>query len=97
MSKVINLREVINEDRRFAVKDLHRRLFDFAKSQCDMHGDDMCGFALISWNKFGEPITSLSADFGAVAPPLVPAFVHDALHTHLIRVEQYEDESKSSS
>ena len=47
------------------------------------HGDDLAGFAIVSWDMRGGAQSAVLADIGMVAESLVPSFAHDALNRHL--------------
>lgn len=50
---------------------------------CDLHGDDIAGYALIVWDRRGGCRTALWTHEGPVSMALAPTYVGDALNRHV--------------
>jgi hypothetical protein len=61
-----------------------RRIAGKAMSQAiSTHGNDLTGFALVTWNSRGDCHSSYLADYGPISRSLMPSYVKDALQRHV--------------
>jgi hypothetical protein len=47
------------------------------------HGDEIAGFAFVTWDMRGEATSGYMTEVGPIGESLMPAFVKDALQRHL--------------
>lgn len=58
-----------------------RRIFGRClRTHIERHGEDIAGFAIVSWDMLGHAHSSYSTEVGPVSPSLMPAYTHDALN-----------------
>lgn len=73
--EITSRRDRARQLRRMLVACLRRNFVDF--------GDDLAGFALVTWDARGDAHSSYFADDGPVGESLVPVFTADALNRHI--------------
>lgn len=70
-----------------------RRILGAALKQAfEFFGDDLAGFALVTWDMRGGAHSGYLTEYGMVGESLMPAYVHDSLNRHLsvVLVERTE-------
>ena len=83
MSQVTRLREVSDERRTSAAKELRGALFQRCRAAIEQMGDDISGFALVVWDREGNLRSAYDASNGPIRAPLVPTLAADALNRHV--------------
>ena len=53
------------------------------KSAIKSHGDDLAGFALVTWDMRGTVHTTFLTEYGIVSRDIMPCLVKDALNRHV--------------
>jgi hypothetical protein len=96
MAKPVRLKEVRNEQRRYAGKDMRKSLFERCRAAADQLGDEISGFAIVVWDKQGDLRSAYDATRGPIGPALVPTLVSDALNRH-VAVKLAEERLADSS
>lgn len=81
--KIIRLVQARNERKAAEARNVRENMFAGARAAAADHGDDIAGFALVSWRRDGGMHTSIFTGYGPVADSMVPMQVHDALQRHL--------------
>ena len=66
---------------------LLKNLLGATAAQGGIHGENLAGYALISWDNRGAVIASYVTGDGPVAPDLLPGYAHTALTTEVAIVE----------
>jgi hypothetical protein len=64
-------------------QEVRRVIFRTLRRHFQDQGDDIAGFAIVTWDMRGEASSGYSTDVGPVGESLMPAFVKDALQRHL--------------
>lgn len=100
MTKPVSLKEISNQQRRYAGKDMRKSLFERCRAAVDQLGDEISGFAIVVWDKQGDLRSAYDATRGPIGPALVPTLVSDALNRHLavkLAEERLADNSGSGN
>jgi hypothetical protein len=53
------------------------------RSNLETHGEDLAGFAIVSWDMRGTSHSSYFTENGPFSRSMLPAYVADALNRHL--------------
>lgn len=64
------------------------------RNHLEAHGDELAGFAMVTWDMRGEATSGYCTEIGPVGESLMPAFVKDALQRHLAVVLVERTESR---
>jgi hypothetical protein len=96
MRRPIALKEVRNEQRRYAGKGMRKSLFERCRAAVDQLGDEISGFAIVVWDNQGDLRSAYDATRGPIGPALVPTLVSDALNRH-VAVKLAEERLADSS
>ena len=83
MKKIVRLTLVRNQRKADQAKFVRRDLFRCARSQADERGDELSGFALISWDRSGSFKTALQHGYGPFGWTSIPEHMRDALQRHV--------------
>lgn len=74
-------------------QNLRRILGRTVRNHIETQGDDLSGFALVTWDARGNTAVGYYTDTGPVGDSLMPAFVHDALNRAVAVVTAEETQS----
>lgn len=64
-------------------RDVRRSLGRALRACFRDHGDNLAGFAIVTWDMRGEVASALRSDVGPIGRSMVPMFAHDALNRHV--------------
>lgn len=64
-------------------RHVRRILGSAIRSHIRQQGDDIAGFALVTWDMRGGACGAYLTDVGPVATTLLPTYVHDVLNRHV--------------
>jgi hypothetical protein len=93
-TNVVQLTEIRNERRAEEAASVLKFLHEQADMIAENMEEEFSGYALVMWTRAGATASSYSADYGSVAPDLVPTLAHDALNRQVaveIAAEEVED------
>lgn len=77
------LEERAAKQRRDVATSIRRNLFRHCRTALDEHGDDLAGYALVTWTRDGALHSAMDARHGPIREALVPTLVGDALNRHV--------------
>lgn len=63
-------------------RDVRHRLFSDCRRALQQAGNDLSGFALVTWTRDGDLHSAYDARHGLIGPGLVPTLVADTLNRH---------------
>jgi hypothetical protein len=81
--KVVRLSVVRNERKAAEVKHMRRDMHTAVRSTCRALGDDLSGYALVSWTRGGEVHTNINEGYGPFGWGSLPGQCHDAINRHI--------------
>lgn len=85
------------KDRARAVR---RELFKVLRMSLRSQGDDLAGFAMVLWDRRGEPDSNFLTKAGPIGRAMMPNYVKDALERHVtmnLTVQVLEDPPDESA
>lgn len=77
------LEELASKRRRETAAGVRRNLFDSCRKGIEEAGDDLAGYALVTWTRSGDMHSAYDARHGPIRDALVPTLVADAMNRHL--------------
>lgn len=94
----IMLEELAAKQRKDTAKGVRHNLFNSCRNALEEAGDDLAGYALVTWTRSGDMHSSYDARNGPIWDALVPTLASDALNRHVavnISTWRQDDESRS--
>lgn len=79
----IMLEELAAKQRKRKAGGVRRNLFESCRKALDEAGDDLAGYALVTWTRDGDIHSAYDARIGPIRDALVPTLVGDALNRHI--------------
>jgi hypothetical protein len=80
---VVRLVQVRNERKASAAKHMRRDMHAAVRSTCRDFGDELSGYALVSWTRDGNFHTSLNEGYGPYGWGALPGQCRDAINRHI--------------
>ena len=94
--RVVKLTEVLAKRNKAEVRDMRAMIREYVDELCtDM--DSIDGFAIVIWDRKGNPSSDYYVGGGAIGPSLMPAYVHDRLQRQLTQNLMTEEEENNGS
>lgn len=81
--RVIRLVQARSERKASEAKHVRKVMHACVRRSFELFGDDISGFALVSWNRRGEMDSAYLVGHGPHAFASIPGQVHDALNRHM--------------
>lgn len=78
-----NLKLFANQRKRESARKVRQRLFHSCRMGLEEAGDDLAGYALVTWTSDGEMHSAYDTHGGPIRAALVPTLVADALNRHV--------------
>lgn len=83
--KIVRLSLVRDERKALEAKLVRASIFDCGRDVVRILGDNISGFALVSWDRKGSVSTALDCGYGPITRRRIPSFCLDALQQHVVR------------
>lgn len=77
------LEELAAKQRKRKAGGVRRNLFHSCRKALEEAGDDLAGFALVTWTRDGDMHSAYDARHGPIRDALVPTLASDALNRHV--------------
>ena len=81
--KIVYLVQVRNERKASEAAHIRRNLFQAARNASNARGDELSGFALVSWDRQGNMRTAINSGYGPIAWGRIPSECRDAFERHV--------------
>lgn len=77
------LEEVAAQQRKEKAGSVRRNLFNSCRKALEEAGNDLAGYALVTWTRDGDMHSAYDARIGPIRDALVPTLAGDALNRHV--------------